>query len=125
MHKFGYMISLISRILNNRDIDIYIIFIKFTVLGFSDVEIDLICTVMLRHLSQFRHVIVCYYVRKKLFPRLNGILSLQKIPFLFPSNITKKHQKCNIKDFVQVRPTHKVGAKKSNNKPGQRQVIRL
>ena len=51
-------------------------------------ENDVICIVPLHHLSQFRRVKVRYNVRKELFPRLEGIVSLGKIPFLFPSKIT-------------------------------------
>ena len=58
-------------------------------------ENDVICSVTLRHLSQFWRVIVHYNVLKEVFPRLKGIVSLGKIPLLSAFNITK-NQKCNI-----------------------------
>ena len=45
--------------------------------------------ISLGHLSQFWRVMVRYNFRKELFHRLKGIFSLGKMPFLFPSRITK------------------------------------
>ena len=57
--------------------------------AFLTSENDVICTVTLRHLSELRRVMVRCNVRKELFPRLKGIFSLGKTPFLFPSKITE------------------------------------
>ena len=46
-------------------------------------ENDVICIVILHHLSQIWLVKVHYNVRKELFPHLKGIFSPGKIPFHF------------------------------------------
>ena len=67
----------------------YINLLNWPFLAFLTSENDVICTVMLQHLSQFGCVMVRYNVQKELFPRLKGIFSQAKIPFLFPSKITE------------------------------------
>ena len=73
-----------------KDTVIYILsLLKCLFWAFLMSEKDLICTVTLCHLSQFWRAMVHYNVLKELFPPMKGIFSLGKIPFLFPSKITK------------------------------------
>ena len=63
---------------------LYITFIKFAVSPFLTSENDVICTITLRHLSQFWRMTVGalyhYIARKELFSSLKGIFSLGKMP---------------------------------------------
>ena len=44
---------------------------------------------------------VRYNFRKELFHRLKGIFSLEKMPFLFPSKITKTSMRNVISDYFK------------------------
>ena len=44
--------------------------------AFLTSENDVVCTLTLRHLSKFWRVWMRYHVRKELFPRLKGTVSL-------------------------------------------------
>ena len=67
MHEFVYMICKfreIFPIFQTKDTLIYILHsFNWPLLAFLISENDLICIVMLRHLSQFWNVMVCYNVR--------------------------------------------------------------